>query len=265
MASKTNKGHEAWFDLPWAKIFNLAYARSRVMFQEDGSGEQIFAFPSDHSRMVLVDDVKTPVPFIRQGKHRILCIILETSFGTFQHLYCCNRVISQEERHHIQKRLVAIARAQGIGGDPAATGGAQPHRVPGSINYKPGRNLFVCRLVGNVVRHLDGGVGLNADEYLAALVVDEPSETLRPTDPELTQARQARKPIGQLDFSPSGQDWAWCIEKIDSHCNCGRPLDKAFQLDLAYQLEARAKERRGSDAKRYAKLTVVNLARKGFL
>ena len=51
-----------WADIEWQKVFELAWARSRKVFEQEGVGEQIFAAPTGKSRVILIDDLKTPTP-----------------------------------------------------------------------------------------------------------------------------------------------------------------------------------------------------------
>lgn len=196
-----------WRNIDFQKVFHFAWAKSKVWFEEDGIGEQIFAAPGEKSRMILIDDLKTPAPVF----DKTLCIVLETSRGNYQHLYCANRALFGDERHHIQKVLAAK-----FGGDPAATGGEQPHRIPGSTNYKKGRELFVCRLVGTV-SSIDGGKPLSAGKWLH----ESPATDLQKNEQQTCKTpvrRQSniivsRVASGTGDTSASGHDWHKAIVK----------------------------------------------------
>lgn len=249
LASLT-KGSGAFFDVDWQRVFRLAYARSKQPFEERGSGEQIFAAPSVNSRMVLVDDLKTPVPLFP----RTLCAILETSQGNFQHLYCADKVLTQDERKRIQTCL-----AVEFGGDAGATGGAQPHRVPGSVNYKPGRGLWVCRLIGNVTESLNGGRPLPSARWLAKQLGQSVKPEVRG---EAAGSAPASRRSGGV--SASELDWAWCIRRASEMRACGMSRE-ALRDQLECALAERSRERRGRDAERYSRLTVFNLGRRGHL
>ncbi|MDP2371278.1 DNA-primase RepB domain-containing protein [Rhodoferax sp.] len=255
----------SWCDLDWQKIFHLAWAKSKKLFEEHGSGEQIFAAPGEKSRMILVDDLKTPVPIF----DKTLCIILETSSGNYQHLYCVDRVLTGVERHHIQKVLAAR-----FGGDPGATGGAQPHRVPGSTNYKKGRDLFVCRLAGTV-SFMDGGKPLKVDNILRETPVEVPADQLI----QMEQQEQACKKVAQRprargiivppgagggDASASGKDWRNSI--IEAAALRAGGLDASEVTNQVKKMLLESARRRGkNDAIYYANRTVLKLTKDGHL
>lgn len=250
-----------WCDLDWQKVFHFAWAKSQKLFEQDGSGEQIFAAPGEKSRMILIDDLKTPVPVFEEK----LCIILETSGGNYQHLYCSDRELAGEERHHIQKVLAAR-----FGGDPGATGGAQPHRVPGSTNYKKGRNLFVCRLVGTV-SFMDGGKPLEVDKILRETPAEAPADRLQQMEQHACKkvAPRARGIIvppggGGGDASGSGQDWRNSIVKAAALKAAGM-----YEFDVRVCVEKMLLEsaqlRGKNDVNYYVSRTMMKLSEAGHL
>ena len=105
-----------------------------------------------------------------------------------------NDMLMVDERGKFQAHLAAS-----VGGDRAATGGGQPHRCPGSVNYKPGRNLFVTRLVdlSSQGRPLVLPIIFKASE--ASVVVSAPSSLA---------LRESFTEIKSTD-DQSKLDWSW--------------------------------------------------------
>jgi hypothetical protein len=174
-------------------VFNLAYARSAEIFKSEGIGEQLYFSPLDGSRILLVDDLKTSEPVL--AGH--LYCILKTSAGNYQHFYVACRAISNDERGAIQTRLAAAH-----GGDPAATSGCQPHRAPGSVNYKQGRDLFVTCLVSSSVAGSTVAAP-DAATVLPAPVADDGNDG---------GCKLEHEPRLQGEHkSQSEEDWAWVM------------------------------------------------------
>jgi RepB DNA-primase from phage plasmid len=121
------------------KLLEKVYLRSLPIFNIDKDGEQLYGEPVDGSRVLLIDDLKIPEPVL--GGHQYC--ILQTSAKNYQHFYVADRPLNCSERHSLQQMLAADH-----GGDSGATSGVQPHRMPGSINFKAGRELFMTRLIG---------------------------------------------------------------------------------------------------------------------
>lgn len=245
----------------WHKVHTAAYAASRKPFEERGSGEQIYGAPGENSCMVLLDDVKTPEPVIAG----VAGLSMETSTGNYQHLYACNRILAGAERRAIQLALVALSKSLGVGGDGNACGPFQPHRVPGSVNYKPGRGLFVCRLAETWLFHVDGARPLPADKWIRrgqelaiadpAKGVDSDRADAASTSPRLRRERE----IGGGDKSDSGADWAWTCRQVEQAA--GKESGDALAQRLERELADRVRQRRGKDAERYARLTVFKVRR----
>ena len=179
-----------------ARLFNFAFARSREVFERCGEGEQVFLAPRPGSRILLVDDLKTDRPVVDNTP----VAILQTSFGNFQHFYVCDRELEADERNEMQKAL-----ALKFGGDAGATGGHQPHRCPGSVNYKPDRSLFVTRLIHHSIegRPIPFCAGVTAH----SAVVKE-----RPTTPPPGATKGT---LACTAGDQSAADWAWV--KTNSH------------------------------------------------
>lgn len=245
----------------WHKAHNLAYARSRRSFEARGVGEQLYGAPGVNSCMALVDDVKTYEPLVR----RAAGLSLETSAGNYQHLYSFDRILTGEERHAIQRALVAHAQSLGLGGDMRAIGPAQPHRVPGSINYKEGRGLFVCRLAATWLVPTDGVKPLRADDWIRKgqeLAAAEPVKSAEHSNAATALAgprRRLRRTGGGGDKSDSGDDWAWTCRQVEQ--STGKENGDALAQRLERELADRVRHRRGKDAERYARLTVFNVRR----
>ncbi len=129
--------------IDWNSVFNAIYARSRKIQSNEFLGESLFLGPVEGSRIVLLDDVKSPEPVLKGH----VCAVLETSYGNYQQIYVAPRDLKNSERHILQKKCGELIRANGENVDKGATAGHQLHRWPGSINWKPGRNEFITRLV----------------------------------------------------------------------------------------------------------------------
>lgn len=249
--------------LDWhGSVHNVAYAASRQAFEERGSGEQVFGAPGENSCMVLLDDIRTHDRIV----DGVAGLSLETSEGNYQHLYACDRVLTGEERMTIQLALVAHAKGLGLGGDAGACGPAQPHRVPGSVNYKQGRGLFVCRLAATWMFHVDGARALRADEWIRKgqeLAATAPAKALPPAAATPSGLRRGRAAGAPGDKSGSGSDWAWACAQVEQAA--GRESGDELASRLELELADRARTRRGKDAERYARVTIFNVRRqKGF-
>lgn len=130
----------------WNSIFNAVFSKTRQLQNAEEPeflGESLFVGPIDGSRIVLLDDVKSPEPVLVGHA----CAVIETSTGNYQQLYVAARDLTNKERHILQKRCCALIWGKGANADAGATAGHQLHRWPGSVNWKPGRNQFITRLV----------------------------------------------------------------------------------------------------------------------
>lgn len=240
------------------KAFSLSFFKSQGCTEVAENGEQLFVKPSQNSRMVLVDDLPTPAPIFGGA----LCIILETSSQNYQHLYCFDRVLTGAERQHIQTRM-----ARESGGDARACGPFQPHRCPGSANYKKGRGQFVTRLVGTV-SNINGGKPLKASKWLSDFDKEEAPNSVLVTalDPLSIEQPEIRicinKNVGT--HNESEQEWHLSIMRASGLKSRGFSEDK-IAANLVKWLSSKAAPRRGSDANRYAKKTVENLQKAGYI
>jgi RepB DNA-primase from phage plasmid len=244
-----NTNFESTRQTNWEKAFHKAWAGSQNAFAETGSGEQIFCEPLENSRMVLIDDLHSYFPVLRNTK----CIILQTSQYNYQHLYCADRVLTFDERAYIQRVLAAR-----FGGDQAATSGKQPHRVPGSINYKAGRSLFVTRLVGTL-SDIDNYKTFKAADFL-------PNQPLKETqrDCSTTPQRASVAPAAssQKTNDASRQDWRNCIKLIASLRALGT-CDSDVKNQVEYLLQESAQLR--GKHKGYPAITMRSLVAAGHL
>jgi hypothetical protein len=240
------------------KAFSLSFFKSRGCTEEAENGEQLFVKPGENSRVVLVDDLATPAPIFEGA----LCIVLETSKQNFQHLYCFDRVLTGSERQYIQMHI-----ARQFGGDERACGPFQPHRCPGSVNYKKGRNQFVTRLIGTVSK-IDGGKPLRASNWLEDL--DTPACTIT-----CHLATRDQHDIKQSDLqtsrseangtkNESEQEWHLSIVRSAGLRSQGLSAEEIAK-DVVKWLSSRAAPRRGGDAQRYAIKTVENLQKAGHI
>ncbi len=214
-------------------VFKLAYAKSKELFKEQGIGEQLYFSPLDGSRILLIDDLKTSEPVLAGHQY----CVLESSEGNYQHFYVASKTLTNDERGRLQKQLAAAHE-----GDPAATAGCQPHRAPGSVNYKPGRGLFVTRLVTCSVT----GSTVAASDAAAHQPAPLATSTVQDDDGGCKLEHEPRLP--GAGKSQSDRDWAFCMR------NWHR--GEAWILaDLHHRSVARGKHRG------YAAQTVAKAAR----
>lgn len=223
------------YTIDWFLVFQMSYRKSEEPFSTNRSGEQIHAAPGENSRVVMLDDLKTAQPLPIFCNLLPSCAILETSQGNFQHFYISDLPLEANQRFHIQKTL-----AKEFGGDPGATGGQQMHRIPGSVNYKSGKNLFVTRLV---LTNLHG-------ERLNSRLILDPSSTSISCRPTLAVLKNQNGGNGDTDTSPSGRDWHHSIKmKVQ-----GWSSDEIYTF-----LHASAKGRGKRDPAGYARITLDKL------
>ena len=144
--------------------------------------------------MILLDDLKTTITVL----HDTPRVILQTSRANFQHFYVCDRSLNAQEQGKMQ-----AATALRFGADCGSTGGGQPHRCPGSVDFKKGRDLFVTQLV-----------------YLSPSGRPLPFTSLTPTTNAPTSAlllitvgdeRDRRSHKTQPASDQSAADWAWVM------------------------------------------------------
>jgi hypothetical protein len=177
-------------------VLKLAYAKSADIFKLEGIGEQLYFSPVDKSRILLLDDLKTADPVLAGHQY----CVLESSEGNYQHFYVASAPLTNDERGEMQKQLAAQH-----GGDPAATSGCQPHRAPGSVNYKPGRDLFVTRLVSCSV------TGSTVAASDAAAHRPAPLATSTVQDDDGGCKLEHEPPLPGEHKSQSDHDWAFCM------------------------------------------------------
>ena len=235
-----------WGRARWRDVHRLAYARSKDLFERSGSGEQVFGAPGANATYALLDDVATSEPLFDCA-----VIVLQTSSKSFQHLYFFDRAISDEERASLQRFLVAEAQKRGLGGDPAATGGRQPHRVPGSINYKPGRGLFITR-IARILTSVDGVEPLRTDHFLAK------SESAKIFNRNFDRTHRASRHIRAHHKSESERDWHFACDFVEKN-RLKYPNREYLAHEVERALIDRAFARRGADAYRYARITVEKM------
>lgn len=88
-------------------------------------------------RLIFLDDIES-INLFRDYRHAIL----ETSPGNFQGWFVIEESVPPETRLSIQKLI-----CQKFNADAGAGGSMRWTRMPGSINYKPGKFRFATRLV----------------------------------------------------------------------------------------------------------------------
>lgn len=85
---------------------------------------------------LIIDDL--PLPLLQWLAERRAGLFVQTSAEQGQARLLCDAPISADQRHDMQKTLV-----QWLGtGDPGATSGSQPGRLPGFTNRKPGNGQW---------------------------------------------------------------------------------------------------------------------------
>lgn len=215
----------AHHDLPLPAAEHLAWARAgNARRRADVYVRPARGAPWPH---IFLDDLPVATARLLAARHRGMLVHTSPHGGCHLHIIC-DRPCTHAERHHLQRRL-----ADRHGADPRATAGAQFQRLPGMRNWKR------------------GGVWVNADspeDHAPPLPVDP---LLTTTDPVSQHTPEPTLRCIGVDRSPSGRDWASVCRRLEQ----GHRDD-----DIIADLVHASAERRGSDALRYAKRTVVNAA-----
>jgi hypothetical protein len=179
--------------------------------------------------MVFLDDVAVPVALATVRTEGGLAV--QTSSVGGCHLWLpCARALDEAERHHVQRWL-----AGRLGADYGSISGEHLGRLAGFKNWKRGGCWVNVLAIPDEPGRMCHGLVIPND-----LLEVAPSP--RPTKP----LPCSRSPHG-ADHSPSGQDWAWVCRSLES----GRTPESVY-----LGLVARAADRRGQDAERYARRTV---------
>ncbi len=178
--------------------------------------------------VTFLDDV--PAQLARRITQKYSALAVETSPVGGCHLWlACQQPLAESERALAQRWL-----AQRTGADPASVSGEHLGRLAGFKNWKR-LGVWVNLVAASWHRPWDPTPALAG---------------CRPTPPRRGPAT-LRLRAGR-DTSPSGREWAWVCGLLE----IGRDPDAVCQ-----RLVARARNRRGQDAERYARHTVEHAMR----
>ena len=168
--------------------------------------------------LTFLDDVALHLAVRITEKYRALAVRTSPVGGC--HLWlACQRPLAESERATAQRWL-----AQRTGADPASISGEHLGRLAGFKNWKR-QGVWVNVIAASWHRCWDP---------TPALAACGPAHLRR--GPSLPRAGR--------DLSPSGREWAWVCGRLEN----GRDSEALYQ-----RLVARARQRRGQDAERYAR------------
>lgn len=202
----------------------LAWARAQNV-----RGADVYVRPARGEvwPVVLLDDVAPAVAMRIAGKYRALCVRTSAVGGCHVWL-ACTRELTEQERALAQRWLAPRA-----GADPASTSGEHLGRLAGFRNWKRAGewvNVTAC----------SGG---RAWEPILEV-------QMRGSDRASVPVRCAT--TAGADLSQSAKEWGWVCGALEAGC----------QEDWIHQqLLARAAQRRGADAERYARRTLERARR----
>ena len=202
--------------LGWARAENV---RAAEVYVRPARGEPW--------ALTFLDDVPTQLALRITRKYSALAVQTSPLGGC--HLWLrCQRPLAEPERATAQRWL-----AHRTGADPASTSGEHLGRLAGFKNWKR------------------SGVWVNLVEASWHRPWD-PTPALAAHRQPLRRGAAASPPGAGRDTSPSGREWAWVCELLET----------GYGPDAVYRrLVARARTRRGPDAERYAQRTVDRAAR----
>lgn len=175
---------------------------------------------------------------------------VETSAGNYQSWLSISDTGGDLEV--LRRRFFEWLKAEGLTGNGGSYGAL---RWPGSVNFKPGRNEFVVRLLHTNRRRVSA-----ADLERSGLLADLPEPSPRATQTRAGNLRRPwpsydieldahRKQSGELDRSAA--DWHWSIKALDR----GHSIE-----ETAAELE-RLSDKAASRRDGYALTTVKRAAR----
>lgn len=159
--------------------------------------------------------------------------LIETSPGRFHVWLAMNQALDEQERYRVQAGL-----AQQVGADMGSVSGEHWGRLPGFKNRKPGKDNWVN------LRRLS-----IAQPFSESLCPDEAAELVDGQEPPRPRATQQDK-----ERDESAVEWKF----VRSALEAGVPPSIVHQ-----RLLERCASRRGSDARRYAELTMRKACVKG--
>lgn len=221
LAVRRSSGAMIWHRDLTLGTLPLSWARS-----ENAQHAEIYVRPARGYAwpLVFLDDL--PVVTATRVTRKYDALVVETSPAGGCHLWLsCSRALAEDARGQAQRWL-----AKRIASDPASTSGEHLGRLAGFKNWKR------------------GGAWVN--------VVDAPHHgrcwvpTVEPKDAGHQQKRSPRCQArhSQHDITESGKEWGWI---------CGLLEAGYGPHDVYLRLVERARQRRGGDAERYARRTVM--------
>jgi hypothetical protein len=221
--------------LDWERFYKGHAAAVFKARRAGAVGENLYCFLLDRASVVMIDDLKAPSPLLP-----VAAVVIETSRGNFQHLYCCSRALVNEERLALQRLL-----ARQLGGDPGATSSSQPWRWPGSVNFKPGRGLFRARVVH--MSPLETG-SLDVDKLLCEAQASSTGSANVVPLRALKPARVVPVSSAGRDDSDSGEDMRMALKMLAR----GNTEQAVFE-----HLVSSASARNKHNPRQYAELTIA--------
>lgn len=181
--------------------------------------------------LVFLDDV--PVELARSVAGKYSAVVVETSPAGGCHLWLlCQRALPEADRKLAQRWI-----APRLGADPGSVSGEHLGRLAGFKNWKR------------------GGVWVNLAAQRWRLPWN-PSVALitQPALPLAARAQLRPTSCADSDTSESARDWGWVCRLLEGGCDANTIFRGLLQ---------RARPRRGSDAERYARRTILRaLARR---
>lgn len=220
LAVRRSTGTMLWHGDLAVDALPLAWARA-----ENARHGDIYIRPArGHAwPLVFVDDVA--VDRAQTLARDVDALLVATSPAGGCHVWLrCDRVLTEDDRRHVQRGWVARLDA-----DPGAVSGEHLGRLAGFKNWKRGG----CWV--NVLTATDRGRPWAVGDAGAAM------------PPPPRSHPPARRADAGHDTTPSGQDWAWVCARLEH----GHPPDTIYA-----RLVDRARPRRGPDAERYALRTL---------
>lgn len=220
LAVRRSNGVMIWHRGCDVRSLPLSWARA-----ENASRADVYIRPARGQSwpVVLLDDV--PLPVAARIARKYSSLLVQTSHDGGCHVWLqCDRVLTEAERGIAQRWL-----ASRVGADPASTSGEHLGRVAGFRNWKRG---------GNWVNVLPSPVAV--PQWNPQLAMTEASRERR----RATVERRAG-----LDMSASGREWGWTCRLLEG----GVAPHEAYR-----SLVEHARDRRGRDAERYARRTVLS-------
>lgn len=208
----------------------LAWARA-----ENAHGSDIYVRPARGRAwpLVFLDDIARDLALEVAGTSGGLAV--ETSLEGGCHLWLPTEAPLDEDGRCCRQRWLA----QQLGGDPASISGEHLGRLAGFRNWKRG-GCWVNVLAST-------GAGRGPQRAMASAPLTEAV-----TAPGPRGVRNAT--LGHdRDLSASGQEWGWACRMLES----GWDPERVYEVLLG-----KARDRRGSDADRYARRTVERATEK---